>query len=101
MSYWDTSSLGKLYFPEADSPDFEQKAASQLIIVTARLTLYEMRRVAFRKEIAGLIPTNTAEAVLSRLDQDIATGEIRIIEMDARVESDFNAIMALCYRQTT
>ena len=31
MSYWDTSSLGKLYFSEADLPDFEQKAASQII----------------------------------------------------------------------
>src|SRR6266481_5664166 len=101
MSYWDTSTLGKLYFPEADSPDFEQKAAGQIVIVTARLTLYEMRRVAFRKEVEGLIPANTAEVVLGQFDQDIATAEIRIIEMDARMESDFNAIMAMCYRHTT
>ena len=28
MSYWDTSTLGKLYFPEVDSTSFAQKAAS-------------------------------------------------------------------------
>jgi hypothetical protein len=35
MSYWDTSTLGKLYFPKADSPAFAQKAASAAVIVTA------------------------------------------------------------------
>ena len=48
MSYWDTSALAKLYLPEPDSADFAQKAASDALMATARLTLYEMRRVAFR-----------------------------------------------------
>ena len=100
MSYWDTSALGKLYVPEPDSADFENKAASEPGMFTARLALYEMRRVAFRKESAGLIPAGTAEAVLSQVDQDIATGEIRIVELDARVEAEFNVIMAACYRHT-
>ena len=98
MSYWDTSALGKLYVPELDSADFETKAATEPAIFTARLALYEMRRVAFRKEIAGLIPTGTAEAVLSQVDQDIAAGEIRVVEVDSRVEVEFNAIMSACYR---
>ncbi|MSU57080.1 MAG: PIN domain-containing protein [Pedosphaera sp.] len=99
MSYWDTSTLGKLYFPEADSPAFALKAASATLIVTAKLALLEMRRVAFRKESDGLIPANTAETVLSQVDQDIAAGEIRVVEMDSQVEAEFNAIMARCYRE--
>jgi len=57
-----------------------------------------MRRVAFRKESDGTIPTNTAEAVLSQVDQDIAAGEIRVVEMNAQTEVEFTAIMARCYR---
>jgi len=55
MSYWDTSALGKLYLPEPDSADFAQKAALDPAIATTRLALYEMRRVAFRKESEGFI----------------------------------------------
>lgn len=99
MSYWDTSALGKLYLPEADSPAFARKAASATVIVTAKLALYEMQRVAFRKVSDGLIPANTAETVLSQMDRDIAAGEIRVVEMDSQAEAEFNAIMARCYRQ--
>ena len=99
MSYWDTSTLAKLYLPEADSPVFGQKAAQQPLIVTAKLSLHEMRRVAFRKESDGLIPANTAEAVVSQLDQDIAAGEIHVREMDAQSEAEFNGIMVRCYRR--
>lgn len=98
MSYWDTSTLSKLYLPEADSSAFARKAAGSATIVTAKLALYEMRRVAFRKESDGLIPANTAEVVLSQVDQDIAAGQIRVAEMDLSVEAEFNAIMARCYR---
>jgi uncharacterized protein len=98
MSYWDTSALSKLYLPEADSAGFVQKAANNPVIVTTRLAIYEMRRVAFRKEIGGFIQAGTAESVLTQLNQDIAAGQIRVVEMDARVEADFNVIMATCYR---
>ena len=84
--------------PEPDSADFDKKAASEPARLTARLALHEMRRVALRKESAGLIPVGTAEAVLSQVDQDIAAGEIRVVELDARVEAEFNVIMANCYR---
>lgn len=100
MSYWDTSALGKLYLPEPDSGDFVQKAAVVPAIATTRLALYEMRRIAFRKESEGLIQAATAESVLAQVNQDIGAGEIRIIEMDARVESEFDGIMATCYRRS-
>jgi len=100
MSYWDTSTLGKLYLPEPDSADFAQKAAVDPAIATTRFALYEMRRVAFRKESEGFIQAGTAESVLAQVNQDIAAGQIRIVEMDARVEAEFNGIMATCYRHT-
>ena len=100
MSYWDTSTLGKLYLSEPDSADFAQKAAVDPAITTTRLALYEMRRVAFRKESEGFIPAGTAENVLTQVNQDIAAGQIRVVELDARVEAEFNGIMATCYRHT-
>jgi predicted nucleic acid-binding protein len=98
MSYWDTSALSKLYLPESDSADFVQKAATSPVIVTNRLTLYEIRRVAFRKESDGLIQAGTAESVLTQVSQDIAAGQIQVLDLDARVEAEFNVIMAICYR---
>jgi len=98
MSYWDTSTLSKLYLLEADSPVFAQKAANPTTVVTARLSLQELRRVAFRKESEGLIPPHTTEAVLSQVDMDVAAGDLRIMEMDPQTEAEFNAIMARCYR---
>jgi predicted nucleic acid-binding protein len=46
----------------------------------------------------GVIPANTAEVVLSQVDQDIAAGQIRVVTMDNQTEAEFNAIMARCYR---
>jgi predicted nucleic acid-binding protein len=99
MSYWDTSALGKLYVPEADSSDFEQKASAESVIFAARLVLCEMRRVVFRKESEGLLPVGAAETILSQLDQDVTTGQISLVEFESRVETEFNAIMAGCYRR--
>ena len=48
-----------------------------------------MRRVAVRKETDGFIPANSAEAVLTQLDQDIATSQIRVGKMGERTESEF------------
>ena len=100
MSYWDTSALGKLYFPEPDSASFVQKAATDPIIVASRFALYEKRRVAFRKEIEKLIPAGTAESVLTQVDQDITAGQIRLVEMNLQTKVEFNRIITSCYRHT-
>jgi hypothetical protein len=57
--------------------------------------------VAFRKESDALIPPNTAELVLSQVEQDIAAGQIRVVDMDGQKEAEFKAIMARCYRHTS
>jgi hypothetical protein len=69
---------------ELDSAEFRRRSRSGLacprsegrgrvtVILTARLALYEMRRVAFRRDSDGLIPVHTAEVVLNQVDRDIA-----------------------------
>jgi hypothetical protein len=59
-----------------------------------------MRRVAFRKESEGFIPAGTAESVLTQLNQDVTAGQIRIVQLDALVEAEFDGMMAACYRHT-
>lgn len=78
MSYWDTSALAKLFVAEPDSTLFERHAAeSAAPAVTAEITVLEMRRVAYRKEVAGVLQPGTAEATLADLDADVAAGSIR------------------------
>jgi predicted nucleic acid-binding protein len=99
MSYWDTSGLAKIYLPEPDSRDFVQKAATDTAIVVCRLAMHEMRRLAFRKESDGLILAGTAEIVLNQLEQDIAAGQIRVVEIGPQVEVEFKSILVACYRR--
>jgi hypothetical protein len=98
MSYWDTSALAKLYVQEPDSAGFEQQATSALLCVTGEWAVYEMHRVALRKESEGLIQPGGAETILKELDQDIANGDVRVVAMDARVRAEFKRMMAACYR---
>lgn len=100
MSYWDTSALAKLFVAEADSTRFERHAAESVApAVTAEITILEMRRVAFRKEAAGLLQPGTAEATLADLDADVAVGSIQVVEQSATVQKEFDQVMATCYRR--
>src|SRR5258708_21108430 len=100
MSYWDTSALAKLYLIESDSLFFVQKAASTPLCVIGEIAIYEMNRVAFAKEAAGLIQRGTAEAILLALSKDIAAGEIQVVKIDALVKTEFEDVMAHCYRHS-
>ncbi len=101
MSYWDTSALAKLYVAEPDSALFEQKSATEgQAPVTARVTLLEMRRVAFRKEAEGFLQPLFAETILRRLAAHVQAGGVRVVESDLAVMAEFDGIMAGCYRRT-
>jgi uncharacterized protein with PIN domain len=51
MSYWDTSTLVKLYAKEPDSATFENYALNAPAkAVTSRIALYEARATFQRKE---------------------------------------------------
>ncbi|HXP62740.1 MAG TPA: type II toxin-antitoxin system VapC family toxin [Dongiaceae bacterium] len=100
MSYWDTSALAKLYVAESDSAIFERKSASERErSVTARVTLPEMRRVAFRKEADGLLRPRFAETILQKLAAHVQSGGVRVVESDLPVLAEFDRIIAACYRR--
>ena len=101
MSYWDTSALAKLYLVEADSEMFEAKAAEPgAILTSARITMFEFRRVALRKEAAGGLQPGGAEAVWQELASDVAAGWLRIHDPVESLLPEFDAVMTACYRRS-
>ena len=79
---------------------FEQHASeSAAPAVTAEITVLEMRRVAFRKEVAGVLQPGTAEATLADLDADVAVGSIEVVEPSGAVQTEFDQVMATCYQR--
>ena len=82
MSYWDTSTLVKLYAQEPDSPVFEAHAASQISPpLTSRIALYEARATFHRKEAEGVLAAGTAQITYNELLQDVATKVARTAAM--------------------
>jgi hypothetical protein len=94
------SALAKLFVAEADSTLFEQHAEQAPgPTVTAEITIHEMRRVAFRKEAAGVLQPGTAEATLADVDADADAGSIEVVEQNDAVEKEFDQVMAAYYRR--
>lgn len=101
MSYWDTSTLVKLYLLEPDTPQFEQYILNfPGPIVTSRLSLYEARATFRRKESDGALKPNTAEQLYTQLLNDVTTGDVRLIELGAHLESQYAEVLNLSYQQT-
>jgi uncharacterized protein with PIN domain len=101
MSYWDTSTLVKLFAPEPDSVLFENHAlAASGPIVTARIGLYEARATFRRKEADGTLQPGAAEVLFTKLTQDVAAGLVRIVELDAAVEREYGHVLDTCYAHT-
>jgi predicted nucleic acid-binding protein len=100
VSYWDTSALAKLYVPETDSPSFRLHAAQAgLPPVTAEVTPLEMRRVAFRKEVAGGLQSGAAETTVAQVEADVTAGRIELVEQARAVVRELDQVMAACYRR--
>ena len=101
MSYWDTSALAKLCLAAEDSSAFETKAAQPgAMLLTARVTVWEFRRVALRKEVAGDLHTNGAETLWQELESDIAPGWLGIVEPTGEFAQEFDRVMTTCYRHS-
>ncbi len=100
MGYWDTSALVKLYAKEPDSAAFEVQALRPgAAVVTSRIGLYEARATFRRKESEGILQPAAAEKLYSELLQDVAAGEVRLLELGAEVESEYGQVLTLCYQQ--
>ena len=101
MSYWDSSALIKLYIKEADSPAFEQYAASaQRTPTTSRLAFYEIRTVLQRKEIEGALLVGAAQAIHQRLVEDAVNGTVRVVEFSPDVAAKFEDVVTRCFQAT-
>jgi len=101
MSYWDTSTLVKLYALEPDSAAFENHAlTAPAKAVTTRIALYEARATFQRKEKEGILQTGTAANLYSQLVQDVSAGEWRLVELGADVEREYGEVLDRCYQET-
>jgi predicted nucleic acid-binding protein len=100
MSYWDTSTLVKLYAQEPDSPVFEAQAMNAATgIVTSRIALYEARATFQRKETARAVQPGAAQTLYSELLQALAAGEVRLVELGIDVEREYGQVLAVGYGQ--
>ena len=101
MSYWDTSTVVKLYVKEADSATFEAHALNDPgRTVTSRIALYEARATFRRKEMEGGLAAGAAQKLYDELLRNTAAGEIQLIELSAQVEREYGQVLDLCYQQT-
>jgi predicted nucleic acid-binding protein len=101
MSYWDTSTLVKLYAQELDSAAFDNYALGiPAKAVTSRIALYEARATFQRKEAEGLLQAGCAHKLYSQLMQDVAAGELSLVELGADVEREYGQVLDQCYQQT-
>ena len=101
MSYWDTSTLVKLYAQEPDSPVFEIHALNAPgQMVTSRIALYEAQATFHRKQSEGTLQPGAALRLYNELLQDVADQAVRIIELGADVEREYGQVLNLCYQST-
>lgn len=100
MSYWDTSTLVKLYAQEPDSTTFENCALNTPTKpVTSRIALYEARATFRRKEAEAILQPGYAEQLYAQLLQDVVAGELRLVELGADVEREYGQVLGSCYQQ--
>ena len=100
MSYWDTSTLVKLYAKEPDTAVFENfTLAAPAVATTSRIALYEAHATFQRKEAEGILIAGTAQRLYAELLQDIAAGEVRLVELGADVEREYGLVLNVCYQQ--
>jgi len=100
MSYWDTSTLVKLYAQEPNSAVFENYALNALTKpVTSRIALYEARATFQRKEADRILQPGCAQQLNSQLMQDVAHGELHLVELGADVEREYGQVLRQCYQQ--
>src|ERR1051325_7999657 len=98
MQYWDTSTLLKIYVPEADSPQFAAHLSRSAICVS-QVGQAEMLRAIARKEAEGAIPAMSAETAFGKFLADVASGRIVVLPFDSRVETEFRTLVLQLHRR--
>ena len=101
MSYWDTSSLAKLFLVEPDSAIFDELANRSAPIRISPLVRYEARLTFLRREREGAIASHAAVVLSRRLDQDIGVGKMELIAADFAIETEFEQVVQACMNRAT
>lgn len=101
MSYWDTSALVKLYALEQDSNVFEGHVGTVGgPVIISRIGLHEAYATFFRKEADGVLRAGSAAKLYSCLLQDVAEGEVQLVELGSDLEAEYARVLTFCYGQT-
>lgn len=99
MAFWDTSAVFKLYVRERDSDRLRaviRTSAEPPLI--SQLSLAEMHRALWAKELARAIPSGQADATYQRFRKDIAQEAFTLIPFERDVQGEFERIIPICYR---
>jgi predicted nucleic acid-binding protein len=99
MAFWDTSALFKLYVRERDSERIRALLrVSVEIPIISQLSLAEMHRALWAKELARGIPPAEAEATYRQLREDVEAGAFSLVPLGRDVQYEFDRIVPICYR---
>jgi predicted nucleic acid-binding protein len=99
MAFWDTSALVKLYVRERDSDYFrEMMRTSAEIPIISELTLAEMHRALWAKELGRAIPEHRAVATYRQFRSDVESANLEIVPFGRDVQREFDRIVQICHR---
>ena len=97
MSYWDTSSLAKLFVVESDSPDFRECAAERFgEMKTLEFTRLELWSVLRRKEAEEILQHGEAKKLLGDFDEGVNGGSYLLIRDSAALRLKFEEVIDRC-----
>lgn len=100
MSYWDTSSLAKLYVQEVDSEAFEAHAATDPNITVSKTGRLELRAVLRRKEAEGALTPGATDTMHASFCALISTGQFAEESITPELESEYYGILDSCLSQS-
>jgi predicted nucleic acid-binding protein len=99
MAFWDTSAVFKLYVRERDSERVRAviRISAETPIIS-QLSLAEMYRALWAKELARAIPSGQAGTTYQQFSEDVAAGVFAMIPFGRDVQDEFERIVPICYR---
>ena len=98
MTYWDTSSLIKLYAVEADSPVFRTILLNQVgEVAISQLQRTEVYFGLFQKEMRGEISKGKASEYTASFDSNIEAGMYVVLPWGADTAENSRRVLDRCY----
>ncbi len=99
MSYWDSSSLAKLYLKEPDSDLYLALAKTAIPVRTSPLGQFEVTLAIRRHEIEGKLDRQSADALVDELLFDIGEDTVALIATDFDIHAEFQHVLQTCMQR--